>query len=77
MRTDLERFQQLYTKLGIELEVNTNLDGSQWVELAADDSFIDSEETTRSPKFEGFTGCYSQILFDSKGNFIKQGFWEE
>lgn len=76
MKTDLERFISVYKSFGIECKVN-KVDGSQYILFVQEYDYNRfSNEETRSYKFDGYSGFYSDIQFDLDGKFIKQGFWE-
>jgi len=34
------------------------------------------DNPTLSNKFQGYTGFYTEIIFDLEGKFMSQGFWE-
>ena len=69
--TDLQKFIETYTQFGIE--VKTKIDKDKIiVELNGLDN-----HSTKSSKFDGYMGFYSDLEFDLKnGKFIRQGFWE-
>lgn len=71
--TDLQKFQDLYKSLGIELIVNRT-EELFIVKLSGD--FYGNYKMTTSDKFKGFFNFYSDIQFDLDGNFISQGFWK-
>lgn len=70
--SDLERFKSLYESLGIDLIVNETED---LLTVKLGDEYGD-EELTRSSKFSGYSGFFSDIQFTKDGEFISQGFWE-
>lgn len=76
MKTDLERFIELYKSFGIECKVNkTNKD--QYILFVQQNDYDKYENReTRSEKFDGYYCFHSDITFDLDGKFIKQGFWE-
>lgn len=66
--SDLDRFVALYKSFGIELKPEAKTEYGKEiivVELRADD-----------PKFDGYTGFYSDVEFDKGGTFVRQGFGE-
>ncbi len=63
--TDLEKFVELYKSFGIELEVKEE-----------DTHYAIIMEADTHPKFEGYNTFYSDVTFDTDGNFLTQGFWE-
>ena len=71
-KTDLQRFVELYASFGIDCVVHQEND-KQLIDLG-DTSYTDNN--TRSNKFGGYSGFYSCVVFDSKGKFLRQGFWE-
>lgn len=72
MKTDLEKFTELYKEFGIELKLIEKNDGVDII-LAATDDY---DHYTTSEKFNGYRGFCSDIKFDKDGKFISQGFWE-
>lgn len=75
--TDINRFVELYKSFGIECKVNTVSDvGSQHLEIIIGSGEYAYDEYTKSDKFEGYSGFYSRVKFDTNGKFINQGFWE-
>ncbi|MBT6068585.1 hypothetical protein HOG48_02410, partial [Candidatus Peregrinibacteria bacterium] len=75
IRTDLEKFVELYKGFGVECKVNKTKDGSE-ITLACEGSFSYEEYETASDKFDGYPGFHTDITFDNDGKFIEQGFWE-
>ncbi len=65
-KTDLEKFVELYTSIGIPVAVERNETG-QWIELRADEL----------PHIKGYNGFFTRIEFDANGKFLEQGVWEE
>ena len=63
-KTDLQKFVELYTELGIELDISKEEDGFE-IQMGAEDI-----------GFEGYAGFFSLVEFDKEGNFLKQGFYE-
>ena len=78
MKTDLEKFQELYASLGIILVVVPTADenGVNMQRVEISEGGYPDEGQTLSSKFDGYGGFYSSIEFDMDGKFIKQGFWE-
>ena len=70
MKTDLEKFIELYQSVGIEPDRFDNEDGSTGLTLFA------GEDEKDSDKLDGYIGFHTEISFDTDGKFIKQGFWE-
>jgi len=67
MKTDLEKFIELYKSVGIELKPKDyDKKGSVFVVIEADDN----------EKTKGYFGFYTNIVFDKNGKFIEQGFYE-
>lgn len=71
MKTDLERFKELYLSFGIELNHTAE----------PDDGEIDIKlngwgSNARDQFDESYQGFYSLVTFDKNGKFIKQGFFE-
>jgi hypothetical protein len=68
--TDLDRFIGTYKQFGID--VNTS---------ECDDKIVvylngDTDNSTKSDKFDGYQGFLSDIEFTKEGKFLRQGFWE-
>ena len=73
---DLEKFIELYSSIGIPIEVseflpkdqepNENLQAKSFIKL----------EALEHPKLIGYISFYTKIFFDEKGKFISQGIWE-
>lgn len=75
--TDLEKFIELYSSLGIELVLTNGLrDTQETLRIVLSEGFFGEMGITYSDKFEGYDGFQSVIDFDLSGKFIKQGFWE-
>lgn len=74
MKTDLERFVELYASFGIVCDVD-DLDSGYCITLLGN-PIADSEEGTRSEKLMGYNGFYSHVIFNSNGSFNNQGFYE-
>lgn len=77
--TDLQAFIDLYTRLGIDCNVNQCAEtGNQFIILTSKDSHSDyeNEKPTESDKLQGYYGFYSKVEFDKDGIFLNQGFWE-
>ncbi len=65
LKTDLEKFVNLYKSIGIDCIVKQ--DGNeQTIKLTQGDN----------DKLDGYYYFYTIIIFDRSGKFIKQGFWE-
>jgi hypothetical protein len=73
--TDLEKFRELYTGLGIPFELHSQPDRNygkeQWVETSSVVLMAKSH-----PKLDGYDGFCTTIVFDKQGKFLKQLFWE-
>jgi hypothetical protein len=65
--TDLEKFILLYESFGIHLisEKSTK-----------DSNIVVHLESFDNPKFDGYFGFCSDVIFDENGKFLSQGFWE-
>ena len=72
--SDLYRFINLYKSFDIDCVVDKEDD--RFVIKFSGEHYNDGEPYTDSEKFEGYNGFYSIIIFDSKGKFIAQGFYE-
>lgn len=78
IKTDMGRFVELYRSFGIKLEIEAPEDGL----CDFDGSPIKNAKFAiilkegYSPKFLGYTDFFSRVVFDDKGKFIAQGFWE-
>lgn len=67
MKTDLEKFIELYKSIGIELATKDyDKKGSVFCTIEAGDN----------DKLKGYPGFYTNIVFDVNGKFIEQGFYE-
>lgn len=75
IKTDLEKFVELYKGFGIECKVEKTDTGSV-ITLACEGSYSHENYETASDKFDGYPGFHTDITFDKNGKFIKQGFWE-
>lgn len=73
IKTDLEKFKELYKSIGIELIVNIDNEKQQQFVRLSEGAYTDAEATKG---FAGYMGFFSEILFDMNGKFIEQGFWE-
>jgi len=75
--TDLEKFVELYKSFDINLKVIENEDDFEII-LSECAVFDDphNEITSVSPKFGGYTGFFSQVVFDKNGKFVCQKFYE-
>ena len=75
--TDLKKFIKLYKSFGIDCLVNEELYQNKMMKVIYfNDLFDTNSKITRSDKFGGYAGFYSTIIFDMKGKFIGQDFWE-
>lgn len=72
--TDLEKFKELYKSIGIELIEQKKPDENQQFLLLSEDRFHGTQP--RNYSFKGYSGFFSEIIFDMNGKFIEQGFWE-
>ena len=71
---DLERFIELYKSFEIECKVVIDAEtGHKTIYLG---EVVGCGDCTESPKFNGYGGFYSDVVFDEGGNFLRQGFWE-
>lgn len=76
--TDLKKFIALYKGFGIKCIVNTRIKSNIKTQHIYLNSvfFDDGRKPTISKKFDGYLDFYSEAIFDEKGKFISQGFWE-
>lgn len=74
MVTDLEKFLELYRSFGIELEVE-KLPYQQHV-CFGENSMSYMCDYQGHPKFQGYSGFYTKVIFDKDGKFIGQDFYE-
>lgn len=76
--TDLDRFIKLYKSFGIKCIVNTKIDSEDKTQhiYLNHAYFFDKRKCTTSEKLDGYPDFYSEVIFDEKGKFISQGFWE-
>lgn len=72
MKSDMEKYIELYDSFGIEL-FPKNCVGGGIFETA---SFSIKIEYYENEKLEGYFGFYTEIFFDKDGNFLGQGIWE-
>ena len=73
--TDLEKFKELYASFGIDLK-HDQLENGLIEVILCESSWCSCDIVNTSSKFEGYTGFFTQVIFDKDGKFIKQGFWE-
>ncbi len=64
--TQLEKFLALYEEFGIKLDRQVNEDGNTVLTM----------EAKSCPKVDGYLGFFTEVKFDSNGDFIEQGIWE-
>ncbi len=81
--TDLKKFIKLYKSFGIKCIVNVKIDSDTSISdiknqhiYLGDVRFDDGRKGTVSAKFDGYLDFYSEVIFDEKGKFLSQGFWE-
>lgn len=72
--TDLERFLSLYESFGLNLipERSAN-SGYTYVAIGRPRDYIACPEDIR---IGGYSGCYTEVIFDSNGSFLAQNAWE-
>lgn len=75
MKTDLERFIELYRSFGIECKAFEEND-KKFILLGERPYNPERKQVTKSDKFGGHNYFYSDVWFTKEGKFIKQGFWE-
>lgn len=68
--TDLEKFIDCYKQFGVD--VKTYKQGEKI--LIRLDGFDDY--STKSEKFDGYIGFFSELEFTKEGKFLRQGFYE-
>ena len=68
--TDLEKFIDTYKQLGIDVKTYEKND-----KIMIDLNGYD-EDSTKSDKFDGYSGFCSDLEFTKDGKFLRQGFWE-
>jgi len=71
--TDLEKFIDTYKQFGIEIKTYENAKGNIEITLCGWDG---SDNSTKSDKFDGYSGFLSNLEFTKDGRFLSQGFWE-
>jgi len=69
--TDLEKFIDTYKQFGIKIKTQETEKGN--IEIWLHDS---DNNSTHSKKFDGYSGCSSDLEFTKEGKFLRQGFWE-
>ena len=81
--TDLQNFIALYKSFGIKCIVNVKIDSDTSISdiknqhiYLSDMCFKNEQKHTNSDKFDGYVDFYSEVIFDEKGKFLSQGFWE-
>lgn len=83
--THLEKFVTLYKEFGIDCKINEvenpDGDGCCFYIVLCNNSFSyndakNKEAGTKSNKFVGYNGFFTEIHFDQDCNFIRQGFLE-
>ena len=77
--TDLEKFIELYKSFGIDLKQEPF--ENDWGGYVDDEKPVTGGHRLElcegdSDKFVGYTGFCSEVVFDKKGKFVRQGFWE-
>lgn len=70
--TDLEKFIDTYKQFGINV-VTGEYRGNILITLNPDGT---DNPITESDKFDGYSGCSSDLEFTKEGEFIRQGFTE-
>ena len=73
MKTDLQKFIDLYKEVGIELE-KLHFEDSRLFEGRG--RFVLQLKAFESGKVCGYTNFFTEICFDENENFIGQGIWE-
>lgn len=69
MKTDLEKFIELYALFGIELTVIDTNDNPNMKRVDL--------KPFSNDKLNGYKTCFSEVFFSNEGKFIEQSFWEE
>ena len=76
MKTDIERFIELYDSIGVDVVVNKRFNPSgskctgQWIVFGG---YSDMDrETTNDDRISGYSGFYTSLNFDGDGNFVSQ-----
>lgn len=76
MKTDLERFVELYASFGIHCKVRNGESGSEIILSEGVDFPECPDDLTKSEKFGGYMDFFTSVEFDKNGKFVSQGFWE-
>lgn len=76
VKTDLEKFKELYEQIQI----------NHWIETSEDkiyfyigDYYMHTGtvgKVYKNNRIDGYTGFYCCIKFTEQGDFLEQGFWE-
>ena len=74
LKSDLDRFIELYRSFGIDCVVNEKNEIKIIYLCESDYTF--NEQATLSDKLKGYNDFFSKVVFDSNGKFIEQGFYE-
>ncbi len=75
MKSDLNKFVELYQSFGIVCRVNNSKDLKGYYIILACKEF-EEPNYTYSSKLGGYGGFYTKIKFTKNGQFIKQEFYE-
>lgn len=67
MKTDLEKFVELYKSFGIDLKVE---------EFPCEAGYVITLTEGENRFFGGYARFFSEVFFDSNGKFESQAFWE-
>lgn len=74
MKTDLERFVELYRAFGVELRVQKTDDES--VQYVAFGYRVEHRDMDVHPSFDGLKGHYTIVAFSREGKYEGQEFME-
>lgn len=73
MKTDLERYVELYRSFGIELTVRWTDDRTQQYVAFGHHC---RHECNEHVSFDGYSGFYTAVYFDRDGKYVSQEFME-
>jgi hypothetical protein len=86
--SDLREFIKLYARFGVECKIIVDdvyiadycamkaITGKCFKIRLSDVGVANRNKATISEKFTGYNRFYSEIVFNEKGEFVSQGYWE-
>jgi len=73
---DLKRFVELYASLGVEITRVTEEKNLLVIILESTNNNHSFPDSNISDLINGYTGFYTEVVFDLSGTFVSQGFFE-